>query len=205
MPNIPIRDYDGSEKKVDTDTTTEGQDTVHRPAVSLYGKESTAGDTPLAVDTDGDVQVDVKSGVVSIAAGTAVIGKLGANPSVNIGDVAVSGVASVEQVDAGVSLLKAVIDEDSQGDKTIIAAPGASTSIRIVAIYLKAEGTVVITLKDSNGGAFSGPILLTNGEEFNQVLGNWPIPIDTNAAFQINLDVNSVQVSGYVLYFEVSS
>jgi hypothetical protein len=204
MTNIPVRDYDGSEKKVDTDSTTEGSDTVHRPAVSLYGKESDAGDTPLAVDSDGDVQVDVKSGSVTLVAGTAEIGKLGANPGVNVGDVGISGVASVEQVDAGVSLLKAVIDEDTQGDKTIIAAPGASTALRIVAIYLKAEGTVTIILKDSDGGSFSGPILLTNGEEFNQVLGNWPIPINTNAAFQINLDVTSVQISGYVLYFQVS-
>jgi len=199
--NIPIRDYSGSEQKIDVDPATEGSDTVHRQAVSLYAKNAAAADTVLKAESDGSLWVKITAGSIQLAAGTAAIGKLGSNPGVNIGEVSISDVITILTQGTSRTVATKAVDENSSGTTTLIPAPGASNKLYILGWYIRAEGAVDVTFKgDGATGNLTGPVEMADGEAYSQFFGDYAIPLANNEAFQIVLSA-AVQVSGLIVYY----
>jgi len=207
MSYILIRDEQGDAQKIDVDSATDGADTVYRQAVSLYGKSTNAGDTPVAVNSSGYVKVYLMGGSSQIAAGSASIGKLGANSGVNIGTVSVDGTVVTSNAGTTRTVNCQKIDSAVNGTTTLVTGPGASSKLYIVGWYVRAEGGVDITFKGDGGtGDLTGPIDVVDATTINCFFGDYAIPLENNEAFQITCTSHAtaaVQLSGFVLYYVV--
>ena len=96
----------------------------------------------------------------------------------------------------------ASISEATSGDRTIIAAPGAGSRIRILGLWLQNTAGTSITLIFKDGAtAINGAGWILTTLLFAPIVASPLAPLDLadNAAFVINLSA-STQVSGTVIY-----
>lgn len=138
--------------------------------------------------------------VDAIAAGTNAIGKLAANSGVDIGDVDVTSVLS------GKTIARAAISAATSGNNTIIAAAGASTKNKILAVILVAAGAVDVRFESGAGGAaLTGVMSLTTNTGFVLPAPGTPDMhwIETGDNTLLNLELSAaVQVSGCIVYYQ---
>lgn len=169
--------------------------------------------------TDGLVVNLGTNNDVVLAAGSASIGTLGANSGVDIGDVDVTSqparVSTTDTIGAvhysnsvldGTTLATpkfAVIDDALSGDNTIVAAV-ASKKIRVLSLFLVANGDVDARFESGAAGtALTGQMDLTTNSGFSlpySPVGHFETAVNT----LLNLELSgAVSVDGSLVYIEV--
>ena len=201
MANIKIKDGDGAEK---------------------YVKASGAG-------SDGDpfiTKQSISSGAITLAAGTAEIGKLAAG-SAAIGTVTVGPQSIVAAANAAAIALTGntvqlatdslrngnvvvtpvfvAINAASSGDNTLLAAAGASNKIRVLALNIVVGDAVNVRLESGAGGTAMTGIYEFNGKGDGIVLPFSPVGwFETAANTLLNLELSgAVSVDGSFVYVVV--
>lgn len=99
------------------------------------------------------------------------------------------------------NLLTAAISNNTNGDNTIVAAPGAGLRLLVWHVDLVAAAAVNVTLKSGAATSLSGayPLQAAGSSMALDFPAHAPLPIGTNLAFIINLS-SATFIYGLVLY-----
>lgn len=100
-------------------------------------------------------------------------------------------------------MASAVIEHAASGDNTIIAAPGANKSIRVLGYTLIGAGAVNARWKSGASSNRSGPLTLTAGTGASPAVSkDGQFDCNPNESLVLNLSL-AVAVNGHVTYVVV--
>jgi len=209
---VPVSDAGGA-LSIDVGGTAPGLDNTNELKVSLYGKNASAGDTPLLVDAAGNPQCDI---VGSLPAGTAIIGQvsidqttdgttnkvrafqpthdnLNLNANIQVGNADAANGNPVPVSDAGGAL-----SIDVGG-----VVPGLDNTNKIsVSVWVKtaAAGDTALTLGQTTKAASVPVVLASDQDDIKVTLDGESIKIDQTTPGTTNgVVVNSITAGSNII------